>query len=64
LITGGDFGRAQDYVEAMVSVGAFDRGEPVETVEVRRGKALIRTYTISKLCNYSGYQVQTAVKQY
>jgi len=58
FITGGDTERAQRYIDAMVGVGAFDRGEYLETVEVWRAKTLVKTFTISRLYNCKGLEVQ------
>ena len=58
FITGGDEKRAQRYIDAMVGVGAFDRGECLLTVEVWRAKTLVKTFTISRLYNCKGLEVQ------
>lgn len=58
FVTGGDAVRAAMYIEGMVAAGAFDWGELLETVRVYRGKTLVRTFTISRLYNYSGYVPQ------
>ncbi len=39
----------------MVQRGAFESGGLLETVEVRRDDKLVKTYTISRRQNYSGY---------
>ncbi len=64
FIAGGDRTQAQFWVEGMVYAGLFDRGEVLETVEVRRGNTLIHTYTLSRLYNYSGKVLHPAHATY
>jgi hypothetical protein len=64
FISGGDRAQAQFWVEGMVYAGLFDRGEVLETVEVRRGHTLIHTYTLSRLYNYSGKVLHPAHATY
>ena len=54
FVTGGDETKAKFFIAGMVHEGAFERGEYLETVEVWRGRTLIKTFTISKLYNCSG----------
>ncbi len=54
FVTGGDDIRARWLIADMIFKGAFTSGEYLETVEVRRGGTLIRTYTISRLHGYTG----------
>ncbi|HOJ34087.1 MAG TPA: glycosyltransferase family 39 protein [Candidatus Hydrogenedentes bacterium] len=58
FVTGGDTTRAQRWVEILLSRGLFERGEVLETVEVWRGKTLIKTFTISRLYHYSGEELK------
>jgi len=55
FVTGGDVSRARFYIGALKHWGAFEDGQCLETVEVRRGDTLIKTYTISRLEGYTGY---------
>jgi len=55
FVTGGKPFKALVFVETMVAWGAFERGEVLDTVEVRRGRTIVKTYTISRLYGYSGY---------
>jgi hypothetical protein len=64
FVTGGDDTKAQLYIDGMVQAGAFTRGEYLETVEVWRGKALIKTFTISRLEQYSGMKREPTSKKY
>lgn len=54
FVTGGDESKAQQYIDGMVAAGAFERGEFLERIDVYRGKVHIRSFTISRLYNYSG----------
>lgn len=58
FIAGGDQTQAQFWVEGMVYAGLFERGEVLETVEVRRGSQVIHTYTLARMYNYSGKVLQ------
>ncbi len=55
FVTGGDESRARLFIEGMLQRGAFKQGEYLETVEIWRGPVLVKTYTISRLFQYSGY---------
>jgi membrane-associated phospholipid phosphatase len=55
FVTGGEPFKAMLFIDAMVQRGAFESGELIETVEVRRGDTIVKTYTISRLKGYSGY---------
>jgi len=54
FVTGGDKTKALFYIAGIVDAGAFARGVYLETVGVWRGRTLIKTFTISKLYDYSG----------
>ena len=54
FVTGSGEERAQRYIAAMVGLGAFDDGKCLETVNVWRGKTLVRTFTISRLSHFRG----------
>ncbi|MBN2308537.1 MAG: glycosyltransferase family 39 protein [Candidatus Hydrogenedentes bacterium] len=54
FVTGGSELKARLFIDDMVKRGFFERGEFLETVEVRRGGVLIKTYTISRMYAYSG----------
>jgi hypothetical protein len=54
FVTGGNRIKATAYMNHMVGLGAFDRGEVLEVVEVRRGSTVVKTYTIVRLHRYSG----------
>ena len=56
FVTGGDDTRAQQFIDGLVRFGAFDRGELLEVVNVYRYKTLIKTFSISRLYNYSGIE--------
>ncbi len=56
FITGGDRQRAQQFVDAMVAAGGFERGEVLEIVEITRGHTVVKTFTISRLEGYTGIQ--------
>ena len=54
FVTGGDELKAAYFIHRMKQTGAFEDGELLEKVEVRRGKTIVRTFTISRMHNYSG----------
>lgn len=54
FVTGGSAIKAAAFVNHMVETGAFERGEILETVEVRRHGVLIKQYILSRLVNFSG----------
>lgn len=54
FVTGGNRIKAAAYLHRMVEMGAFDRGEIIEVVEVRRGATVVKTYSIGRLYRYSG----------
>ena len=56
FIRGGNEMKARYFVHAMVQADVFERGEYLETIEVRRGKTTVRTFTISRLYNCSGVE--------
>ena len=54
LVLGGDGIKAAFYIDELVRRGVFEQGKLLETVEVRRGDTLVKTYTISRMQRYSG----------
>ena len=58
FVCGGDAARAQRWIDGMVGAGLFDRGEVLETVNVRRGHTVIKSLTISRLYNFSGQDLK------
>jgi len=64
FVTGGDEARAHFLVELMTQLGGFKDGKCVKTVEVWRGKTLVRTYTISLLHGYTGYEWKSEEAKY
>ena len=54
FVTGGRDLKAAYFIHQMVQAGAFESGECIETVEVWRGKTLVRTFTISEMHGYTG----------
>lgn len=64
FVTGGGDLKAAYFIHQMVQAGAFESGECVETVEVWRGKTLVRTFTISEMRGYTGALRGPTVKKY
>ncbi len=64
FITGGDAAKAQLWIEGMTQFGAFERGEVLEVVEVRRGGIVIDRYSISRMYNCSGIVNDQATGRY
>jgi len=54
FVTGGDALKAAYFIHRMKQTGAFEEGELIDKVEVRRGRTIVRTFTISRMHNYSG----------
>ena len=54
FVTGGDEIKARWLIADLVARGAFESGEHLKTIEVRRGGTTIRTYTVSRLQRYTG----------
>jgi len=54
FVTGGDDLKAAYFIYRMKQTGAFEDGKLLEKIEVRRGNTVVRTFTISKMHNYSG----------
>lgn len=54
FVTGGGAETAQRWVDGLTGLGLFADGEYLETVEVVRGNTVVRTFTLSRLRNYSG----------
>lgn len=46
------------HMDAMIDIDAFGKGEYLETVEVWPAKTLLNTFTISRLYNCKGLEVQ------
>jgi len=64
LVMGGDEMKARLYIEGLVQRGAFDRGEFLERVDVGGGAVRIKSFTISRLYNYSGREWTTGRERY
>jgi hypothetical protein len=64
FVTGGDEAKAKLYIAGMIQAGAFEDGEYLETVEVWRGKTLIKTYSISRMHNYKGVNWNPNAEKY
>ncbi|MCC6489372.1 MAG: glycosyltransferase family 39 protein [Candidatus Hydrogenedentes bacterium] len=54
FVTGGDPLKTQAFIVYMVAQGAFESGELIDTVTVRRGKTIIKTFNIALMRGYSG----------
>ncbi|MCC6694459.1 MAG: glycosyltransferase family 39 protein [Candidatus Hydrogenedentes bacterium] len=54
FVTGGDPLKTQAFIAYMVAEGAFESGELIDTVTVRRGKTIIKTFNIAMMRGYSG----------
>ncbi len=57
FVTGGGLEKAQLWIDGLVELNVFERGECLKTVEVRRGHTLLKTYTISRLYRYAGFKL-------
>ncbi len=64
FVTGGDPSKSKIFLDRMVQGGFFDRAEVIETVPVYRGKTCIKTFTLSRLYNYSGMEWTKAVRKF
>lgn len=64
FVTGGDAARAALWIDGLVGAGAFESGELLETVDVRRGKILIRTYVVCRMRRYSGIPMNAGSGRY
>ena len=54
FVTGGDPLRTQAFITYMISEGAFESGEVIVTVTVRRGRTVIKTFNVALMRRYSG----------
>ena len=65
FVIGGDEAKGAAVHRRAGPAGArFSRGEYLETVPVYRGGVLIKSYTICRLFNYSGYRWPTEPGRY
>lgn len=54
FITGDDALKATWFIARMLDAGAFESGECIETIDVYRGRTLVRQFTISRMRGYTG----------
>jgi hypothetical protein len=54
FVTGGGRFRAQLFLNEMIGQGWFRHGEVLREMSVDRGKIRVKTYTVSRLFDYSG----------
>jgi hypothetical protein len=54
FVYGGDDITPEDLIGKFVQLGAFESGEPLETVRIFRGKTQVKNYNIIKLHKYTG----------
>ncbi len=60
FVTGGEGEKARRWVDMMLHAGLFEKGEVLETIEVRRHHTVVKQFTICRLHNYCGKELTPA----